>query len=459
MMKKWIYPFLVVEFLMPFFALARQPVEPLHVGPRSSVKEAAPSPLPHVRPEFEDVSYWIGRLRHPDRVRMGAEDIEKVNLAALKNDPDFLDILSLSCEIDTDVLKRRLTSSWDRYGGSRLYDMASRPLSTAYLARLFSLMNTEGVPDRVRPLYGIVVHATNLRVFPTDDLVMDRPFDYAFDRFQAGRLDVGTVVVILHYAVDLTWCFVDTGYSWGWVRPNDVAVGGKDQIVKFAGEKPLIVSGDSVSFYYDNDFWQYAFELPMGAKLPLAGSIHGGYRVVMPCRDGDGRLLLRDGFVRADADVHEGYLPYTIGAVLRQAFKVKDGYYSWGGLSEGRDCSRFIMDVFRCFGFRMPRDSYRQALFYTKNRVELEGLSDYAKIEALVRLEQTPTILYMPGHVMLFLGVVDNRAYAIHSFWEYDDDGRGVTYQVGRTVVSDLSLGKGGKGALLKWLTAAIPIN
>ncbi len=85
---------MVVEFLMPFFALARQPVEPLHVGPRSSVKEAAPSPLPHVRPEFEDVSYWIGRLRHPDRVRMGAEDIEKVNLAALKNDPDFLDIIS-----------------------------------------------------------------------------------------------------------------------------------------------------------------------------------------------------------------------------------------------------------------------------------------------------------------------------------------------------------------------------
>jgi hypothetical protein len=117
------------------------------------------------------------------------------------------------------------------------------------------------------------------------------------------------------------------------------------------------------------------------------------------------------------------------------------------------------MDVFRCFGFRMPRDSYRQALFYTKNRVELEGLSDYAKIEALVRLEQTPTILYMPGHVMLFLGVCDNRVYVIHSFWEYDNDGQGVTYQVGRTVVSDLSLGKGGKGALLKWLTAAIPIN
>ncbi len=132
-----------------------------------------------------------------------------------------------------------------------------------------------------KALYGVVVHPrVYLRVFPTDDLVMDRPFDYAFDRFQAGRLDVGTVVVILHYAVDLTWCFVDTGYSWGWVRPNDVAVGGKDQIVKFAGEKPLIVSGDSVSFYYDNDFWQYAFELPMGAKLPLAGSIHGGYRVV-----------------------------------------------------------------------------------------------------------------------------------------------------------------------------------
>lgn len=459
MKKRWIYPVLVIELLMPFFALARQPVEPLHVGPRYPVKETAPSPLPHVRPEFEDVNYWIGRLRDPDKVLMETEEIETVNRAALKNDPDSLDILSLPDEIDTGILKRRLARSWARYGGSRLYDSASRPLSTVYLARLFTLTNIQGVPDHVIPLYGVVVHATNLRVFPTDDLVMDRPFDYAFDRFQAGRLDVGTAVVILHYDVDCTWCFVDTGYAWGWVRPNDVAVGDKEQVIKFAGGKPLIVSGDSVSFYHDHDFGEYAFELPMGAKLPLAENVHGGYRVVMPCRDGYGRLFLTDGFVRADADVHEGYLPYTMGAVLRQAFKIKDGYYSWGGLNKGRDCSRFIMDVFRCFGFRMPRDSNRQALFCKRNRLELEGLSDGAKVEALMRIGQKPTILYMRGHVMLFLGVVDDRIYAVHSFWEYDDEHHGVVYHVGRTVVSDLTLGKGGKETLLGHLKAALPLD
>lgn len=58
----------------------------------------------------------------------------------------------------------------------------------------------------------------------------------------------------------------------------------------------------------------------------------------------------------------------------------------------------------------------------------------------------------MKGHIMLFLGGIDGRVFAIHSTWAYRDRVFFMKrlHRVGRVVVSDLSLGEGGdKGSLL----------
>ncbi len=437
--------------------LHAQPETP--VAPPPLVREAAPSPLPNVLSDYERPDYWTGRHPDPEKVLLAPAEIERINRQALKDDPEAVDIFSLPDELDTEILAGQLSGDQNRYGGMRLFDPTNRPIPADYFVQLFSRMDVPGIPNPLRPVYGVITRETNLRVLPTDDLAMDKPFDYAFDRFQSEKLDSGTPLVVLHYTRDRSWCFVETGVARGWIRPNDAAIGKKEEVMKFARAKPLVVSADSALFFRDQGLRQFAFDLPMGARLPCLGKEGEIYRVGLPWRDREGGLVLVEGYVRADGRVQEGYLPYTMGAVLRQAFKLKDSRYSWGGLSEGRDCSRFIMDLFRCFGLRMPRDSYRQAVFSRERRVEVDKLSESEKSDLLRRYEGVPTILYMKGHVMLLLGVVDGRAYAIHSFWDYGPLAPGgPVYHVGRVVVSDLSLGRVGEGTLLKWISVVIPL-
>jgi hypothetical protein len=428
--------------------------------PAGGVRERAPSPLPHVQPAFENAVFWTARQAEPDKILLDRQEIEKINRSGLQSDPEAVDIFSLADGMDSAFLRKILTADRQRHGKQTFYDYTNRPLSPDDLARIFSRMNIEGIPAVLKPRHGLITRETNLRVFPTDDLVMDRPFDHVFDRFQADRLEGGTAVAVLHYTVDRSWCFVETGGARGWVRPGDVAIGTREDVMRFTAAKPLVVTGDAVPFYRDRELEQFVFNLPMGARLPFAGRYGDVYKVHLPWRSPDGSLVLAEGFVRCSADVHEGCLAYSFGAVLRQAFKLQNRIYSWGGLNGGRDCSRFILEVFRCFGFRMPRDSYRQAAFAGDHRVDVAKRTDADKMDLLERSQQVPTLLYMKGHVMLLLGVVDGRAYAIHSYWDYGlQDRPGILYHVGRVAVTDLSLGKDGEGNLLNWITALIPLR
>jgi hypothetical protein len=459
MFRHWICP---IIFLGPFLCsvLAQAPPESNFCPRSGTVREAAPAPLPHVKPVFEDVRFWLDRQSEMDKILLNMEEIEKVNRAALQSDPEAADIFSLADGIDSAFLKTILSVDQQRYGKGMFYDLTNRALSPDYFERIFSRMNLKGIPAVLTPLHGIVTRETNLRVFPTEDLVMDRPFDYAFDRFQSDKLDCGTAVAVLHYTTDRSWCFVETGYARGWVRPNDLAIGNREEVMRFAAAKPLVVTGDVVPFYRDRKLVQFVFNLPMGARLPFAGKDGDASKVYLPWRNSRGGLVVVDGYVHSGAGVQEGYLPYTVTAVMRQAFKLKESRYSWGGLHEGRDCSRFIMDIFRCFGFQMPRDSYRQAVFAGDRRLDVAKWTDSEKMNLLQRCQHTPTLLYMKGHVMLFLGVVDDRAYAIHSYWDYGlQDRPDIIYHVGRVAVTDLSLGKDGEGSLLRWITALIPFR
>jgi predicted GNAT family N-acyltransferase len=67
----------------------------------------------------------------------------------------------------------------------------------------------------------------------------------------------------------------------------------------------------------------------------------------------------------------------------------------------------------------------------------------------------------MPGHIMIFLGVIDGKVYAIHSAWALRESqiiGE-RTVMAGRVVVSDITRGSGARGSLLKRVTAITPLD
>jgi len=153
--------------------------------------------------------------------------------------------------------------------------------------------------------------------------------------------------------------------------------------------------------------------------------------------------------------VHHGFLPYTQENVARQAFKMLHHPYGWGDRQGGRDCSRFIMGLFRTFGILMPRNSKEQAMVGI-DPGSLGGKPLQEKQRFLDRSIPLATTLRLPGHIMLYLGKDDGIHYAIHSIWGIQKSGKAgpALQKIGSVVVSDLSLGdKGPNRSLLDRIT------
>jgi len=68
----------------------------------------------------------------------------------------------------------------------------------------------------------------------------------------------------------------------------------------------------------------------------------------------------------------------------------------------------------------------------------------------------------MKGHIMLYLGTIDNKPFAIHSVWAYRQRGKekDVIRVLNRVTVSDLLLGQGSqKGSLLQRMTGIVEVR
>jgi hypothetical protein len=274
---------------------------------------------------------------------------------------------------------------------------------------------------------------------------------------------VGSPVGIYHFSQDKKWAYVQTPFIRGWIRRHDLAVAKeKAEIVDYEETKNrLVVTGNSVTVFGDPSLRQPAFIAQMGDSFPLLSTsggskkAHGFHVILIPSRNDSELLSIRKGYLRADDGVHQGFLPYTQENVARQAFKMLHHPYGWGDRLGGRDCSRFIMDLFRTFGILMPRNSKEQAwVGLDLGSVEEKPVQEKRKI-----LDQSiplATIVRLPGHIMLYLGRDKGNHYVIHSLWGIQKSGkeRPALQKIGRAVVSDLSLGeKGPNGSLLDRLT------
>jgi len=91
--------------------------------------------------------------------------------------------------------------------------------------------------------------------------------------------------------------------------------------------------------------------------------------------------------------------------------------YGWGGQHGRRDCSSMIRDLFAPFGIWLPRHSADQALeggWF----VDLAGKSREEKENAIVtRGVPYLTLLWLKGHIMLYVGAPEGRPLVFHNFW------------------------------------------
>ncbi len=440
--------------------------------------------LPNVSKQMENPEFWIKKIENPDRLLLTPEEIQKMNEENSKRQEFYLcQVKDLKEEWDKEEILALFKEDWEGFGQTEevRYGRYGHPLEEAFWSILKMNLNQESLKERNRMLFGLIVKRADIRVFPTNELSMSTPSNYEFDRFQHSSISPGSPIGIYHFSKDRLWGYVQTPFIRGWVRMSDFAIAkDKREVLDYeASKERWVMTGNFVHVFGSPTLQQTIFLARMGTSFPIldlprtdpapqryragtveglpgSSGINGPYYVInVPFREIDGKLTFRKAYISEDEDIHRGFLPYTQKNVARQAFKMLHQPYGWGEMFGGRDCSRFIMDIFATFGILMPRNSKLQARVGI-SLGQVEGKTPAEKKRILDRAIPLATTLRLPGHIMLYLGKEGERYYAIHNIWGIQKRRwfRSSLEKIGRTVVSDLSLGRSGpNGSLLDRLT------
>ena len=145
----------------------------------------------------------------------------------------------------------------------------------------------------------------------------------------------------------------------------------------------------------------------------LVSTNDNSFNVMIPSRNSNGILGTKTADIPKSSANH-GYLTYTYNNVLIQAFKYLNQDYGWGGLDDGVDCSGFVANVFRSFGFMLPRNSGEQSPNGYAALVKNDSTNPTAN-DCLTLRGNTPMIFGSSGHVRIYLGTMNGTHYIIHA--------------------------------------------
>ncbi len=431
-------------------------------APQAGMSVPGPTHLPHTSREMQTPGFWISRHPAPDTVILDQNQIKALNrhIFSLKVSDDILDEQALRSGA---VLKAELEKELSKLRRKPFYNGSGQVISPEWLNSRQAEMAIPEIGSEIPVRYGIVIRYCDQRVLPTDDPVYSEPGDSDFDELQNSAMYLGTPVRILHESVDGRWVYAHAGISGGWVRAESFAnCGREDALAWDRPERFVVVIRAKTDIFRNPELTGYHETVRMGVCLPLAGHADSSAPVSIPLRNPDGGLISETGYVRA-ATVQPGFLAATPRNLILQAFELLNAPYGWGGMYGEQDCSRFIQEVLATTGIRMPRNSSDQA----KIGQQIAAFSELVDIpswnHALMRhAEGGITLLYLKGHIMLYLGYVDDRHYVIHSTYAYRIPFETVdqTVRINRVAVSDLSLGQGAKrGSLAERLVSVRKIS
>lgn len=426
----------------------------------------APTQLSDTRPEMNSSGFWIARHPSPDQLVMTPDEVREFNATIRSKVKEVKDVTLVAENFSGDELTKTLRSHYEEFTNKTYFASNGDEISDLFLQDQLSNLNLTSVPSIIEPEFAFVLRYTDQRFLPTDQSFYEQPGDWDFDYLQNNALELGTPVVILHKSFDGHWVYVLGPASDGWIKTVDIMQCALKDIEEYLGaEAWTVVINAKADMFSDHKLTQYEQSVQMGARFPKEKKQEheGVVAVKIPSKRGDGRFFFASVYFD-QGDVHDGFLPYTARTIYKQAFKLLNEPYGWGGMYGEQDCSRFLQEVFATVGIDLPRDSKDQARVGSS----IAAFDLHSPMPAAQKLEVIPkavpgiSVMTMKGHIMLYLGMVDQKPYAIHAVWAYREPAgeEDRVRVINRVAVSSLELGEGSKkGSLLKRLTGIRTIS
>jgi len=422
----------------------------------------APDALPGVEPEMLTPAYWISLQDNPDAVIMTPGEIAAFNeknrtrevvfrdyygrpnplerqfAETLMKGPvmHLLEPLNLPERLPADSLRVRLKLNMEWLYSRDFYDNRNAPYDDSMRQRIVNDMDIDSIPDEIVRRYGIVVKRADVRHYPTAVPGFSET-KWELDFFQATALYTGNPVAVIHRSKDGAFLYVESPVSRGWVAAETIAFAKKDEIRAII-ENPdfLMATGDKITVWGDPSFTDFCQYLYCSATVPLLKMNSSFYIVRLPYRKPEGSLGMTEAYVKPDADVHIGYLPYTKRNVITQYFKLLNLPYGWADQQNKRDCSGIQRVVLCCFGIKTGRhpsfilSSSDHQYFVNPDLTAEEKKAEIAKLDPII------TLAGNSGHIVMYLGKARNgQQYFYHQGgWGYDADG--VHYIVNRVSIN-----------------------
>jgi hypothetical protein len=415
---------------------AEAPSMPPDARERTQAQAACPTDpvptasLPDVTADHRDVGTWLSKLSEGevDAVLVEPQAIDLLNqrfsetVGAWRDPtrPESADPDRVERDID-----ERLTYLRQRVDAGELVQHTPGSLAEA-----------DEIARRSTPVdqFRIVVEEAPLFCVPLSTGLFKEPIDEDFDRNACSSLHPGEIVRVLRRGAGGQWLYVHAGYVVGWLHgPALTPRLGRDDLDRWQSRTRVVPLRDEAK---TTD----GFRMRVGTSFPLLGREPEGMRVLVPSVEG-----LREAVVASDDVVHEGHPPLTRRALWELLFSQLDAPYGWGGRAGERDCSRYLRDAFATFGIQLARHSAVQAQLGTHN-VDVSEMNEADKLATIeIWARRGTVLLYMPGHIMLYLGRDADHHYGISSMSEFIEPcagGPDTVHRVDRVAVTTLDLGR-----------------
>lgn len=317
------------------------------------------------------------------------------------------------------------------------FDLRAEKLTQKTKKDILANCNLNSVRESNQVESGILIRRSDIRALPAETVFASEKFSGDQDLLQLTALSVGTPLLILFESRDQKYFYVKTKLMSGWVKKENIALTENlESARKYLDSDQFLVVTES---HLETEASPFAPEtarlfFQMGDKIPLvkdqslteipashphAQSNLNNYLVWLPTKNEEAYLELKPGIVALARDVNSGFLKLNQQNIIKQAFKMLGERYDWGGAVKRRDCSRFIMDIFRTFGFEFPRNADLQEKLIPLEKEIFKGDSNERK--KILKKLKPGDILHMPGHIMLYLGEFEGKDYLIHAASGYGE--------------------------------------
>ena len=300
-----------------------------------------------------------------------------------------------------------------KYAKQKTYRVDGTPISKSWYDTEIANSNFEHSDTLNLP--AITLRHTDLRLYPSSKGIYYDPKKtgegFPFDYSQNSSVHMNTPLMVSHYAKDKQWVYVQASYASGWIKVQDIAFVTPQFQEKFKNNNYAITVKDNLQL---SDEKGHISLVKMGTLFPIDPQ---SKKYLMAKKNVKGYAILFKVTVN-DIDIiaHKPikFNAYNLAYISKQLVGEP---YGWGGKEKCRDCSSLTRDFFAPFGIYLPRNSSQQANEGAEF-ISLKGLDSKSKKQTILEnAKPFRSMLFVPGHITLYLGEKDDEPIILHNYW------------------------------------------